>query len=192
MPLELRNTPILRLDLKITPRMRLAFDILRMPRADLETLLDEQWLENPALERDGGESEGDPAETSDIAGHNGDPRDSAREHATTNEVTADRFPTVDWNEYLGTYIDDSRGSLSEREDRTAARDRWLQNLPAPSSSLIDHLLEQVRFSTAFAAREQRVAALLIEHIDEDGYLSLTLEDVAFECDVESDVVERVL
>jgi RNA polymerase sigma-54 factor len=67
----------------------------------------------------------------------------------------------------------------------------IENIPVKRQSLTDHLLWQLRMSDR-PSDEEYVGALIIGNLDGDGYLRLSIEEVAFLANTDRDVAERAL
>ena len=186
MALDLRLTQRLTQQLVMTPQLRQAIKILQVSRAELESLVDQELAENPLLEespeeREEAQAEAAPAEET----YDGATRDSEAGEASD-------LREIDWKEYLESYGHDIQGSVSgsardEEEDRRS----MLENLPVRRPSLTDHLMWQLRMSS-LTPEEEYVGALIIGNLDDDGYLRLSIEEVAFLANTHREVAERVL
>ena len=86
------------------------------------------------------------------------------------------------------FDDHEERSLVAQEDR---EDLPFENLVRSTSSLADHLDEQLRFATEDPL-ERRIGAEIIGNLDDDGYLRAELEEVAQRCQTTAAEVERVL
>src|SRR5262245_7682924 len=165
--------------LVMTPQLRQAIKILQVSRAELETLIDQELTENPVLEENLDEKPEGPAEVPTVDGQNG-----AEEYATEAEKpeveVAASVGEIDWKEYAENYSNDIHGSTghgsggADDDDRRAA----LENVLVKRTFLPDHLMWQLRLSD-LSDREKEVGVLIIGSLDQDGYLPLQLEEVAF-------------
>lgn len=134
--------------LVLTPELRQAIAILQQPVAELAAFLEEQLLENPCLEAEAKE-----------------------ESELPPPARPDLGALV---RYLGSSGEPS-GSTgdSEDEDQPHPEDRFHQ--PAPT--LHEHLLAQLSLSPLRGA-ERSVVEFLIGSLNENGYLTLSLEEAA--------------
>jgi RNA polymerase sigma-54 factor len=184
--------------LVMTPQLRQAIKILQVSRAELETLIDQELIENPVLEEnlddklpDGEyevptvdglkatevEAEGAPAET------------------PAEVEQASNIDQIDWKEFAENYSNDSHGSTSagsggdDDDDRRPA----IENIMVKRTLLPDHLMWQLRLSD-LSEPEKEIGALIIGSLDQDGYLTLSVDEVAFLANVWPDTarVECVL
>lgn len=154
--------------LTLTPQLQQSIRLLQLSTVELNQEIEQALMENPILERDDGESEGAPP----VRGGSGD------EPPRANDAPAQE-PTSD--ELMADYGTPWRGSDDEDSDRTFAT----QDTP----TLRDHLNEQLSL-TNLDARDRAMVGLLIDLLDEDGYLTLGLEETAallppeVECDID--------
>lgn len=63
--------------------------------------------------------------------------------------------------------------------------------PAPAPTLAEHLYDQLRL-LALSPEERRAAAFLIDSLDDNGYLTISLSEAALAANVPEDVMERAL
>src|SRR5262249_39406145 len=109
------------------------------------------------------------------------------------EVTAaNALGEIDWKDYLDNYGNDFHsapaGSSADHDDDKRPA---LENTLVKSSSLVDHLLWQLRLSDLTEA-EKTIIGVLITNLDADGYLRLPLEEAAFMAGCDIDECERLL
>ncbi len=198
MALETKLYQKLSQQLVMTPQLRQAIKILQVSRAELETLIDEEMEQNPVLE-EGAEQEleeAPPPRTDTAPENDGNATDEwneAREHRdTTAEVEPSlRMDGIDWKEYLDNYSNDWHGSYSASEEYDDEKRPTLENTLVRSRSLTEHLIWQLRM-TGIDQQEEEVAALLIGNMDDDGYIQVDIEDVAFQTHRDYDLVETAL
>lgn len=185
--------------LVMTPQLRQAIKILQVSRAELETLIDEELSQNPVLEEGLEQVEPDEAPRTDESPtetpQNSDEFYEAREdRETTNEIepNAERMGEIDWKEYLENYSNDWHGAAdapadSDDDDRRPT----YENFVVKSQSLTDHVVWQLRL-LGLDAQEEALAAVLVGNMDDDGYLQIEIDEIAFQLGVDFDLVESVL
>ena len=196
--------------LVMTPKLRQAIKILQMQRLELAQYISQQMVENPVLEETFEEVEEADAESqtedesteaeveeaeSDADLETGLPDsdvDTAPEKdAQEPDVSADDSGDMDWDEIdWEKYFDD---------DPVATKNEWepqpdegvRDNVAATSESLAEHLLWQLRMSI-ISEDDYAIGEEIIGNIDDDGYLTATIEEMAemMDCDVAE--VERLL
>jgi RNA polymerase sigma-54 factor len=154
--------------LTLTPQLQQSIRLLQLSTLELNQELERFLAENPLLERDEGEEEA--PQVARLNGSSSATTVEADAPAKTDAPPADdeaRGPDADW--YL-----EASGSGSPRED---GDDSDYPQLAAESPSLRDHLLQQVSL-TPLPDRDRRLVALLVDALDEDGYLTQPLEEIA--------------
>src|SRR5439155_11458567 len=107
---------------------------------------------------------------------------------TSNQEAKD--PTeedpVDWSEYLqeGSF---DRAYVPQGE----VREEFLEKVQVTRTTLAESLLEQLHF-LSLSPEYMRIAEFLVGSLDERGYLSISLDDVAHATGRPVDEVERVV
>jgi RNA polymerase sigma-54 factor len=154
----LHQSTSLRQELKINPRLYQAMDLLYMPLLDLQQHLKQELLNNPFLEMVEPDDEEEAAE------------DEAAD-ATAEEVvdTKKDDEAIDWEEILLDGFDS--GVREEREER-----EYYEPVTVATRDLSDHLVDQVVLLD-LTPRERVLADEFIGNINEDGYLSCSLDDI---------------
>lgn len=161
----------------MTPELRQALAILQLPLADLEAHIQRELLENPVLEvREEGEEPGPAPDPLATPGEAGAPAEAATGVALARQ----------WLEYFGPDQDPGSGW---REDDDY--DGLLGGAAAPAPTLQEHLHEQLRLHR-LPPEELRAAAFLIDSLDDNGYLTLSVQEAAFACAQPERAVERAL
>jgi RNA polymerase sigma-54 factor len=167
--------------LTITPQLQQAIRLLQLSSAELQQEIQEALESNPLLEeREVGESEnreaGDgPTETpepaSDTAPDEFAAADVAMERGTTEDGNSDSDGEGD-SEWAETF-DSPKTSSSTRSDEDLP-DIDARN--SPPQTLRDHLQWQMHM-TPFSDADKPIAQAIIDAINEDGYLSCSLDEV---------------
>ena len=148
---RLVQSPELRQEMKINPRLYQAMELLHLPLLDLQQRLKQEMAQNPFLEVVEGDTE--------------------QEVELDLESADDEEDEVDWESIL---LDgfDAGGRRAQYESREF-------DLPTPSRApdLRDHLEDQLQLLT-LSRRERRVAQEIIGNIDDDGLLRCPLNEIA--------------
>ena len=187
MAMEPRLVPRLSQRVVMTPLLQQAIQLLQLSTLELQEVVQKELLENPLLEEvtpetaDAPES-GDGTTAADAAPVVEPP---PPEPPPAAERQTDELP-FDVNAVM--FDDQEERSLVAQEDR---EDLPFENLVRSTSSLADHLDEQLRFATEDPL-ERRIGAEIIGNLDDDGYLRAELEEVAQRCQTTAAEVERVL
>jgi RNA polymerase sigma-54 factor len=153
--------------LTLTPQLQQSIRLLQLSTMELNQELEKFLAENPLLEREdtgGGEPSTVPVPL------NGEAAAPAEVHS--DEPSAETPPSetntseVDW-------IAESRSTGSTREE---GEEGDFPQIAAESPSLREHLLGQLSL-TKLEARDRSLVTLLIEALDENGYLTQPLEEL---------------
>jgi RNA polymerase sigma-54 factor len=163
--------------MKLAPRIIQAMEILQLPMMALQERIDAELESNPVLEMKGPEVDelAPPAEEeySDDRGE----RALVVDDSNGNQEDFKRLAEFE-DEYGPEFIQPdapyrrSRASSLERDPKIDA----MANTPAPSQSLNEYLLEQWVFVEA-PDDVKAAGRLIINHIDDDGYLRMLLEEL---------------
>jgi len=148
--------------LTLTPQLQQSIKLLQLSTVELNQEIERLLMENPILERDDGDVDGAPAQLGPPQGTVSDaPAPAQGDEAPQAE------PRDDWGE---------EPSFSARtQDHDEEGDRSFSAPDTPS--LRAHLIEQLSL-TNLGQRDRALVAMLIDALDEDGYLTQSLEDVA--------------
>jgi RNA polymerase sigma-54 factor len=194
MALEIRLSQRLSQQLVMTPQLRQAIKILQVSRAELESLIDQELVENPVLEESQTERE-EPAPESQEAAEaaaTGTQEEAFEPAPEDRDAEATDLREIDWKDYLESYGNDLQGSISgSARDEDEDRRSTLENLSVKRASLTDHLLWQLRMG-GLTEEEEYVGALIIGNLDGDGYLRMSVDELAFLANTDRNVAERVL
>jgi RNA polymerase sigma-54 factor len=160
-------------EMKLSPRIIQAMEILQLPLLALQERIDAELVSNPVLEvqenaegESGGEYERTRGETQMVVDEDrGHREDFQRLDDMTDEFGPD-FANDDAPMQRPRPSDDGRDAKLEA----------MANTPAPGESLQDHLLNQWAFLEPPAAVD-RAGRIIIEYIEDDGYLRTPLEEL---------------
>jgi RNA polymerase sigma-54 factor len=158
-----------------SPQMIQAMQILQLPAMELEDRIEQELTENPLLERLDSAAEGDPAPTADAAAQ----EEQAKVEAMLNEL--ERY-SPDHEQMPRT-----RSNYDEDGDRKLEA---MQNTPDEPKNLAESLLEELAF-TDLDDRGRDIAEFVLYSLDDRGYLTMTVEELARDCDVPNTSVEEV-
>jgi len=203
MALEIKQQQRMSQQLVITPQLRQAIKILQVSRAELEQLVEEELEENPVLEeavveeRDASAaSDDEPPRTEERLESGGESDqewpEQTLQRETTNELTPDNgINSVDWEDYFRNHQNDRHDVAAPRGDYDDEKRPSFENTLVRAQSLNDHLLWQLQMNSLEEA-EQSVTAMLIGNMDDDGYIQLAVEEIAFQSGNDFEIVERAL
>ncbi len=155
--------------LVMTPQLQQAINMLQMSNTELAELVEEEIAVNPLLEKD----ERQPEEGS-----------SAQEDQAQNTET----PTTNDDFDAGSAMAEiGAGGNSKFEDSEDS----FENRMSEEKSLRQHLLDQLHIET-HDNRDQMIGALLIDRLDESGYLREDPAHIAERLGCSAERVERLL
>lgn len=151
--------------LTLTPQLQQSIRLLQLSTLELNQELERILQENPLLEREDGAGEPNAPVPADMASVN-------REHAATAEATGGDTETQgSESPELGAF-DDAPGP-GYRED---GEESDYPQLAADTPTLRAHLLAQLSLMNV-SERDGRLVALLIDSLDDDGYLTQSLDEL---------------
>lgn len=197
-----------RLDLRqsqslvMTPQLQQAIKLLALSNLEIETFIAEEVERNPLLDAGGGGDDGPPEQAAD-GGDDLEPRDgpadaselllgggeASGEAALDVDLAAESFHHDSATDMLGG-LDGGLGMNGASGGSGSEDGPDLDNLGSEDLSLADHLLAQA--GTAVAGPDLFIAQHLIDQIDECGYLTVPLREIAERLGVSLARVEAVL
>jgi len=181
MALELRQQLKLTQQLIMTPQLQMAIKLLQLSRLELVDTIKQELEENPALE----EIQEALVEEQKTDQTDKDRKDEppAKEVAIEEKIQDD----IDWSNYLDEYSSPGRINFeSERRD-TPKYEAFI----ASKESLSEHLLWQF-LMTSPSRKEKKIGSLIIGNLNRDGYLEISVEEIARMSDADTKKVEKVL
>jgi RNA polymerase sigma-54 factor len=151
--MELSQRPELRHKVTLSPQVYQGLNILAMPIADLQQLVEIEMLENPVLEMD--ESESEPVE---------------------DEQTDERDEERSWDEWLEMYEDlDSMDPTAPRDPNAEATNT--EDFVGGVQTFDDYLIQQLALLDV-PAEVARAGRAVIGSLDHDGFFKGSLEEIA--------------
>jgi len=154
--------------LVMTPRLQQALKLLQMPTLELQQVLKQEILQNPLLEEEEEIREVD-------------------ENEDQNEEKEGEEEDVDWEDVFGTAFSMGGADGEVQEER----DDMLERVPVASQSFSENLLSQLRLATD-DERTLEIGEYMIGCLDDSGYMTGSLEEIARTFDVDEKVVKEVL
>ncbi|MBQ9394246.1 MAG: RNA polymerase factor sigma-54 [Proteobacteria bacterium] len=177
--------------LRMTQQLQQAIKLLQLSRQELITSIQEEMMENPALEEaPDSESEFSRLEDGDppvVANDTADLQSSLR----NLDENISKTDTIDWDTYFNEYQTHTRMQDSNYEGFIGEEmPSYEATLTAPPT-LVEYLIKQVHM-TRFDETQERIALEIIGNINDDGYLTgITLEEIAEKFNVDLDSVVYV-
>ncbi len=191
-----------RLDLKqgqtltMTPQLQQAIKLLQMSNLELAEFIEAEIEKNPLLERDDSlSSERPDLPEGEVAQSNEDKQDRSLDNDFTSAQVDEGRAEGEMAQVEGGYdafatnsfSDVGRGGGHTFDDPEFS----LENTMASTTSLRDHVMAQIQVDFEEAA-ERAIASVLLDHIDESGYLRADLAAIATRLGVDVKRVEDIL
>lgn len=172
-----------RQQLVMTPKLQQALKLLQMPAIELQQMLKQEIMENPLLEEiDDIEEAREENEEPDNQPAEPDARNDEDESKMSEGEAGDE--RIDWDEYLQTGFE--IGGLADE-----TQEEFFEKVPVAKRSFTDQLISQLRIVTD-DKMTIAIGDYLIGSLDESGYLTCELEEVAQTFDISVEEVEKVL
>jgi len=181
MALELRQQLKLTQQLIMTPQLQMAIKLLQLSRQELVDKIKQELEENPALE----EVQETLAEEQATDQKDKDKKDetSVKEVAIEEKINDD----IDWSNYLDEYNSPGRINFESESKETPRYEAFI----ASKESLSEHLLWQF-LMTSPSRKNINIGSLIIGNLNRDGYLEISVEEIARMSDSDTKKVEKVL
>lgn len=165
----------------LAPALQQAIKLLPLTNLELIEVIDEELSANPLLEL---EEESPPAKTEDPAAASGTAEDAPAE--TGGEEADTLAEDREFESYFQEYIDDGfRGVSADLPEIPN-----IENTISQAASLWDHLTWQANL-TFFEPLERDIAERIIGNINDDGYLTSSLEEIGLSAGAPIDLVRGV-
>ncbi len=159
--------------LSMTPQLQQAIKLLQLSSLDLQAEIQSVLESNLMLERTDDAQETQPATDTQSAEKPEQPVSADAEVSANDTTLPDELPVDSaWEDVYDPF--DGATSYS-RGDDDEQRD-YLDQVATGGESLHEHLLWQMRL-TPFSDTDQAIALAIIDAINEEGYLGLSLEDI---------------
>lgn len=168
MSAQLRMGMKLAQKLKMTPQLQQSIKLLTLPLMELEQVVRDELLENPVLE-----------EVQDTM------EEQSMDELSNQEELPERHT---WMEFTSTYS--IRGPRQSQVKMSSGVFN-LENVISTEQSLYDHLIWQIQMS-GFSNQEKAQLNLLVDNLDENGYLKVPLEQIASEAGVSLSDLKKAL
>ncbi|MCB1650455.1 MAG: RNA polymerase factor sigma-54 [Alphaproteobacteria bacterium] len=167
-------------NLVMTPQLQQAIKLLQLSNVELSELVEEELAHNPLLEKD----ERDPASGDEVEGEAGPSADEGQDEV---EAAFESSNTNDDFDPGSMMTDIGAGGNSKFEDI----ENSFENRMSAEKTLREHLAEQLHL-TFDDNRDRMVGAMLIDRLDEAGYLRETPDVLAEKLGCKPERVERLL
>jgi RNA polymerase sigma-54 factor len=177
--------------LTMTPQLQQAIRLLQLSTLDLQMEIQQTLEENPMLELEEDNQTAEPEQReqteTDLA------QQDAQLNMEKNQELPDELP-VD-SEWEDIYDVSTAGISNSSQSSDDNVNDFLENQSIEGNTLAEHLLWQLR-NMSTSDTDFAIGVAIIDAINDDGYLTETIEDIhtglADELDIELDEVEAVL
>ena len=191
--------------LVMTPQLQQAIKLLQLSSLEIAAYVEQELESNPLLERaDGGESGSETRDDAAEADRAAGDAVAAVQDATTDSAERDSGANLD-AEFEAVHPDASPAAASapgfsegsgifpERRGDNAfdEENSDLEQVPSRETTLREHLLAQLAMEISDTV-DRAIGASLIDQLDEAGYLSAPIADIATRLDCPLPKVEAVL
>jgi RNA polymerase sigma-54 factor len=181
MAMELRQQLKLSQQLIMTPQLQMAIKLLQLSRIELMESIQQELEQNPALE-----------ESPEMAAEEGSSEivetiiaeESAAKEITIEERIRD---DIDWSNYMDEYNSPGRSSLESESKDSPQFEAFI----AHKETLSDHLLWQLMM-TKPSELEEQIGSFIIGSLNADGYLKVSIEEIAQSNECDFLLVQNVL
>ncbi len=157
--------------LALTPQLQQSIRLLQLSTLELEQELEKYLQENPLLEREGDEyASPSPAAGQDAVAPGESETQPAEADVAVSTSSSDEESWLGDSDGDGTTYASSSGSFDDD-------DNDYQDVQAATTSLREHLSWQLGLMS-LPARDRTLVQCLIDALDDDGYLTQSLEDLS--------------
>jgi RNA polymerase sigma-54 factor len=172
--------------LRMTPQLQQAIKLLQLNRLELEGAIRKELDENPMLEEVPDLKEEDLQRTKEASDAVAAPESGEAQAQAQEAQDPQRQDEFEWESYLESSQKPPSSSLGGTDEIMN-----YENLISVSESLHDHLLWQSKMA-GFNDEESNLAEILINYVDDDGYITTPLAEIAASEQVPLEELEGVL
>ena len=175
--------------LVMTPKLQQALKLLQVPTLELQQILKQEILQNPLLEEvdeveEDEEELGSEESTPEAEAEAEVPEVRVADEDEPRAADSEKDPEVSWDEYFNDGFDLGYKRSEDQEE-------FFERVPVARTSSVENLLSQLRILTDDPV-ELQIGEYLIGSLNETGYLTCSLDEVANTFKVELARVEKVL
>jgi RNA polymerase sigma-54 factor len=157
--------------LTLTPQLQQSIRLLQLSTTELNQELEKFLMENPLLEREDSAPEPTPQQPNGATTQatDSDPGESRSNSDDSRDTAQDTYTqTTEW-------LNSASGNSPSRDDANDSDD--YPQTAADLPTLREHLLGQLALLN-LSHRDRNIASCVIESLDEDGYLTQSLDELA--------------
>jgi RNA polymerase sigma-54 factor len=183
MALELRQQLKLTQQLIMTPQLQMAIKLLQLSRLEMVDMISQELENNPALE------EFQDAADDNIAQKQTEISEPEIDTTVLKEVRVEENiqNDIDWSNYLDEYNTPGRTNFETEKKDAPVYETFI----AGKKSLKDHLLWQLLMILP-SDLEEKIGSLIIGNLNRDGYLEISIEEIAQTSGQPVQIVEYIL
>ncbi len=162
-----------RMQMVLAPQLRQSLEMLQVPILELRTLIQQEIEQNPTLEEDPIEQEQVEIEPNAPTPEEGEtPVEDNKEIDFSEEFAVLARLDDEWKEYFN----QNQTAQPYTKDDAARREFFMESI-SQNPSLQEHLLGQLGL-TDLDEEQQRLGEMIIGSINDDGYLTVSLDELA--------------
>lgn len=180
MAISMKQSLALKQTLKMTPQLQQAIKLLQLSRMELETEIRKEMNENPILEEGLDENTKDEKQEQEYKSH------EESQEESRGDADPSKSEEFEWDSFFENQNRNRERMVSRNEEITS-----YENVIASTQSLHDHLRWQASLY-GFNEEELQMCMLLIDYINDDGYLEKPVADIAAEEEIDAKDLEEVL
>jgi RNA polymerase sigma-54 factor len=181
MAIELRQQLKLSQQLIMTPQLQMAIKLLQLSRLELVEKIQQELEENPALDEI--QETLTPEPTGEKTEADSEVSEKTKEVTFEDKINED----IDWSNYIEEYNSPGRMPVETEGRETPRFDSFISK----KESLSDHLLWQF-LMTSPNSDSENIGSLIIGNLTKDGYLDVSLDEIAQTSGASLEAVEQVL
>ncbi len=174
--MKLHLRPNLALKQTLAPQLIQSLKMLQMPVLKLEQTIRHELEINPLLE-----------EIEELTVEQEVPEEREAEFDVTSNTASTEEPAQNWDDYNS--FDSEEGY--KVTDSHEGKEDWLEGTASKPVSLYDHLFEQLKL-LRLSEDQQLIGEYIIGNISPEGYLAISVPEMAAELSVEAAKIEDVL
>ena len=159
--------------LSMTPQLQQAIKLLQLSSTELEQEIQEVLDSNPLLER-AEEAQSDSENITDNSSEAKTEKESTEKNLSdsANETIPEEMSIdADWDE-----IYDPEWKTSKNNELSNNASDFIETMYSAEQGLHEHLMWQVDMAN-LSFQDKEIAKLIIDYLDDDGYLTESLEDI---------------
>ncbi len=174
--------------LVMTPKLQQALKLLQMPTLELQQVLKQEVLQNPLLEEvDDADMEADEEEpASEERAEQRTEEQQAKIAETEAESEEAKKERVEFDDYFESSFGLGDGFANEED-----REDFVERVPVAKQSFVEYLMSQMRLVTK-DEKTLEIGEYIVGSLDDSGYLTAALKEIADTCRTTEEEAERVL